>query len=282
MLRIKHKSISEQFFILFTLYLCSGLTMLHWLTVGHAAELPQQPYYVVDAYRTPGAVYRIVNRKPDIFFKRRLGNISSIAICSGQLYFCSINDKRIYQRMGQEERVVFEHGAYIRDIAVDMNGNLYFSEARGGKGDGRIYQLSPTVSELGREGKFSISKETIPVYLKTVNGFWAGDFTFDERGNLYLSTGDRSPAFIYKAQRDKGGQYGSPRSVYKDTQAPIKGIAMDPTNPNLAYYADWGRAIYKLDVRNLRRSVEFSGDVARSKNPHLSDVAFDIRIRSKK
>lgn len=289
MLRIKHKNISMQFVTLVVLCMCFGLVMSLWLTSTHAAQPPQQPYYVVDTYQTPGTVYRIVNRKPGVFFRRRLGSISSIAIWGDKgdkLFFCSANDRRIYQRIGQREKVVFEHRTYIRDVAVDPNGNLYFSEASGAKSDGRIYKLSPPVNELEDDGRFSIATDSqsspVQVRLSTVDGFWAGDFTFDAESNLYLSSGNRTPASIYRVLRVTEGQYGSPeRRIYRDSRGAIKGIAMpnihSKTRQDFIYYADWKQTIYKLNIRNSRRIRAFSGSIARSRNQHLSDIAFDIK-----
>lgn len=287
MLRIKSINISMRFITLAVLCLCYGLMMYLSLSPAYAVPPSQQPYYVVDAYQTPGVVYKIENRRPGVFFRRRLGSISSIALWRGQLYFCSANDKRIYQkRTGQQqERVVFEHRTYIRDLAVDPNGNLYFSEASGAKGNGRIYKLSPRVNELRPDRRFSISSDSrmnpVQVRLSTVDGFWAGDFTFDAQSNLYLSSGNRTPASIYRVLRVTEGRYGSPeRRIYRDSRGAIKGIAMpniqSNTRQDFIYYADWKQTIYKLNIRNSRRIRAFSGSIARSRNPHLSDIAFDI------
>lgn len=282
MLRIKHKDIFMQFIALVVLCLFAGLTMSLWLNPACAAPPPQQPYYVVDAYQTPCVVYRIVNSKPSIFFRRRSGNISSIALWRGQLYFCSANARRIFvKRHRESERVVFTHNTYVRDVAVDPNGNLYFSEASGARGDGRIYKLRPRVNELRPDRRFSISSDSqsrsVQVRLSTVDGFWAGDFTFDARGDLYLSTGNRTPAFIYRLPRDPNGVHARPQKVYRDTKGAIKGLAIDPRNSDFIYYADWGRIVYGLNIRSFRRNVTFSGNVAKSRIPHLSDVALDIR-----
>jgi len=288
MLRIKHKSFSMQFSMLLILCFCCGLTMSHWLMVASAAERREQSYYIVDAYQTPGVVYRIVNRKPNVLFERRSGNITSIAIYKNQLFFCSVNDRRIYQSFEKGERVVFEYKTYIRDIAVDSNGNLYFSDASGSKDDGKIHRLSPPIDELDPKGRFSIpeKEEPINVSLKSVDGFWAGDFTFDSQGNLYLSTGNRTPAFIYRVQREKDGTYGPPKNIYRDSRSAIKGIALEPNtrepnNPIFIYYADWEQCIQMLNIRDLGRNIAFSFSKEKSQrdNRHLSDVAFDVRIR---
>jgi len=282
MLRIKHKNISMQFVTLVVLCMCFGLVMSLLLTSTHAAQPPPQPYYAVDAYQTPGVVYRIESRrrKPDVFFRRRLGTIYSIALWEEQLYFCSANDRRIYLKKPNEpERIVFTHNTYIRDIAVDSSGNLYFTEASGAKGDGRIYKLSPGVNEPRPKG-FS-PRPLYTVELKTVDKFWAGDFTFDAQGKLYLSSGNHIPAFIYRVTRNPNGVYGRPQRVYTDSRGAIKGIAMpniqSNTRQDFIYYADWKQTIYKLNIDNSRRSRAFSGSLARSRNQHLSDIAFDLK-----
>ena len=295
MLRNEYKNISVIFTSLgvLCLWLCLILSLrlapTHAQPQRQSASAPRQPpYYAVDSFQKPGMVYRIVNWKPSIFFRRRSGSISSIALWGGQLYFCSANDRRIYQRMGQRERVVFEHRTYIRDVAVDPKGNLYFSEASGPKGDGRIYKLTPPVDKIESKGFSRQSHQPFyTVQLRTVDKFWEGDFTFDSQGKLYLCSGNHIPAFIYKVPKENG-VYGRPQRVYKDSRGAIKGIAiepnvMDPNKPDFICYADWGRSIFRLRIDNLRRSVAFSGSfsvsgkVVKSQSPHLSDVAFDIR-----
>jgi hypothetical protein len=279
MLRTKHDNISIKFVALLTFCLCCGLTMYLYLAPAYAVPPPRQNFYVVDAYPTPGKVYRIQDRKPGIFFIRDSGNISSIALCEGHLFFCSNNNSRIYQKMERQERVVFEHNTYIRDIAVDSAGNMYFSVANDARGNGTIYRLTPPVNNLGSQ-RFSL-QSTEPFYtinLNNVDGFWAGNFIFDVRDNLYLSSG-HTPTFIYKVQKEGNNQYGSPQKIYEDTKGSIKGIAIDPDAPNFAYYTDWKQTIYKLDITNSKRSVEFSGNIAVSRSPRLSDIAFDVRIR---
>lgn len=301
MLRIKNSNILMVFASLSVLYLWLCLMMFLWFVPTHAQPMKmsassiwQPPFYVVDAEEIPGTVYRIQNEKPNVFFRRQSGSISSISMWGGQLFFCSRKDNKIYRRMGQRERVVFENRGYIRDIAVDSNGNLNFSEANCDKSDGRIFKLTPPIDELRPEQKFSISKKEKPIniLLKTVDGFWDGCFTFDSQSNLYLSTGDRIPASIYKADKLRVSQYNTPKNIYKNTRGVIKGIAIepnikDPNNPDYIFYADWGRSIFRMKMDNLKRSVVFSGRFSFSKkevksnNHRLSDVAFDMSNRGK-
>ncbi|MHC4205547.1 MAG: hypothetical protein ACYSTT_12915 [Planctomycetota bacterium] len=301
MLRMKNSNIFVVFTSLSVLYLWFCLMAFLWFVPTYAqpmkmtaSPIRQLPFYVVDAEEIPGTVYRIQNEKPNVFFRRPSGSISSISIWGGQLFFCSGKDGKIYQRMGQRERVVFEHRGYIRDIAVDPNGNLNFSEANCDKGDGRVFQLIPPIDELGPEQKFSISKKEKPINiaLKTVDGFWDGSFTFDPQNNLYLSTGDHIPACIYKADKLRESQYNAPEKIYRNTRGVIKGIAIepnvkDPNNPDYIFYADWGRSIFRMKIDNLKRSVAFSGRFSFSKKEvksngqHLSDVAFDIKIEER-
>jgi hypothetical protein len=284
MLRTKHEKMSVQFITLITFFLCCGLTAYFILAPAYSAQSPQRPYFIIDGYQTPGTVFRIVYREPSAIFQRQSGTIISIALWRGRFYFCSLNDNRIFQITGKQERMVYKHNTYIRDIALDSGGNLYFSEAYGGERDGRIYRLTPTVNNLGSKQQFYISKKDQPIniLLKTVDGFYGGDFTFDLQDNLYLTSGNRPPAFIYKIDKTKGGKYGAPKKIYKETKGAIKGVAIDPGNPNSAYYADWKQTIYRLDIKSQRRSVEFTQKVTESKTPRLSDVAFDMSIRGKK
>ena len=176
MFRTKNENISMKYIVVLTLCLCYGLAMSLLITAAYAARRPQQPYYVVDVYQTPGKVFRIIHGQPSVFFQRLSGNISSIALYNRELFFCSTKDNRIYQKMGSEERVVFEHNTFIRDITVDPNGNLYFSEAKDAKGNGTIYRLTPSVNQIG-DGTFYLQSNQ-PFYtvnLEEVDGFWAGD-----------------------------------------------------------------------------------------------------------
>lgn len=283
MLRVRYKNIEMKFLKLVLLCLCYYLIRYLSIAPVYAARNPSPPYYIVDAYQETGRVYKIMDGKPSVFFRRRLGSISNIAICQEHLFFCSLNDKRIYHKSTgrQQERIIFEHRAYIRDIAIDPNRNLYFSEAMEEKGEVKIYKLTPCIDDidkLGPEGHFSIlpvsRKRPIRVRLRTVGKLLGGDFEFDADGNIYLSSGKQPPGFIYKVPRQRDGQYGTAQDKYTDVKGAIKGIAIHPKNSNLIYYANWDNTVFRLNIGDSRRSIAFSGSLFKSRNQHLSDIAF--------
>ena len=264
--RIKYKNIFMQFIARVPLLLWYGLIMFVW---GSPTYAQIEPCYVVDAFERPGVIYQIENRRQNIRFERDSGSIYSVAVWRGRLYFSSANERRIYDKNGQRENVIHEHRTYIRDIAFDREGNLYFSEASGARSNGVIYKLE-------RQEPEGFSDSALGVYtveLRDVDRFWAGYFTLDENGNLYLSSGNRIPASIYKIPIGTNGAYGSPQRIYTDIQAPIAGIAMEPNNPESIYYADWRQTIYELSLLYLARRVAFSASTG---TQHLSDIAFDM------
>ncbi len=155
------------------------------------------------------------------------------------------------------EEVVYEHTTYVRDIAFGpepVTGTpsstprlgFFFSEATGA-GGGKIYYLPP--NNRPAELYFRV---TIP---------WAGDFAFDEEGNLYLSSGNRVPAKIYKVAG------GTLRTIYGHNE-PIKGFVV---RGGRIYFSNWQGAIYVLDLSTGKAEKVFE-------NPHsfkwLSDVNF--------
>lgn len=272
MLRIKYKNIFMQFMARATLFLWYGLIMFLWASPTYA----QEPYYV-DAFERPGVIYQIENGRRRSSFERNSGSIHSVAVWGGEVYFCSANETRIYQRIGQQETVIYQHTTYIRNIAFDTEGNLYFSDASGARSDGVIYKLERQVS-----GDFSDqASEVYTVHLYDVDGSWAGHFTFDskhpddpEQRYLYLSSGNTIPALIYRVPIDRMNRInGSPERIYRDIRAPIAGIAMDPNNPDFIYYTDWGQTIYELSLDYLGSRDAFSAPTG---TQHLSDIAFDM------
>ncbi len=176
-----------------------------------------------------------------------------------KLYYVNANENKIYRSSEtytgwSREEVVYDHDTYVRDLAFDLDRDgdlvLYFSEATGAGADGKIYRIEDDAPVLYRT-----------IVLSDVNGFWAGDFAFGEDGTLYLSSGNRVPASIYKV--DEWGV----QEIFTDSEEPIKGLAY---KDGFLYYANWGTKIYRLDLETIERTTVYS-------NPErkwLSDVGF--------
>lgn len=227
------------------------------------------PIYYADGGETRGSVYYAASSSaPDsIIYTRPSGRLYSFAFHPGvpeKLYYANANEYNIYRsdETGSgwsAESVVFTHKTYVRDIAFafDQNGNfgLYFSEATGAGGDGTIYRI---------DGAAATPFYT--VRLADVGGFWAGDFAFDYEGNLYLSSGNRVPASIYKIAAGTGAV----TRIYDSPDGSIAGLVF---RDGRLYYADWRQNIYRLDLGSGTRTLYYANPA----RTWLSDVGFKER-----
>ena len=215
--------------------------------------------YFADGYQSKGAVYyydSVTNTETTIY-TRPSGNLYSFLFApwdTTQLYFVNANEYKIYKKLlgGGIEEVVYTHSTYVRDIAV-KDGALYFSEATGSGGDGKIWCLS------------SSKTPTLfyQVKLSEVNGFWSGDFTFDKNGLLYLSSGNKTGASLYRVDIVAN----TVTKLFTDPE-PITGMAFG--EDGFLYYANWGTKIYCLDLTNMTKSIIYNGPNHR----WISDVGF--------
>ncbi len=218
--------------------------------------------YFCDGGETKGSVYHRPAVGPEVkIYTRPAGRIYSFLFApwdADKLYFVNANEFKIYvKKLGggaPPESVVHTHSTYVRDIAVGCDGLLYFSEANGAGGDGKIWRLhSGGSTDLYYE-----------VLLSRVDGFWSGDFCFDADGVLYLSTGNRVGASVYRV--DIGTN--SVTKVYTDPTGSIAGIAFGPDG--LLYYGNWGPRIYALDLEAGTRTQVYSN----GSRKWTSDVGF--------
>ncbi len=133
--------------------------------------------------------------------------------------------------VGGAEDAIYTHTTYIRDVAFvrDEPGrwHLYFSEACGACGDGKIYRIE-------------------------ADGFWAGDFAFNPFNSLvlYLSSGNKVPAHIYRVSES-----GIER-IYTDTSGSIAGFVF--ASSDTLYYANWRGEIYRLNLTEGSRELVYS------------------------
>jgi hypothetical protein len=197
--------------------------------------------YYTDAGGTPGKIYRVRDGVTAVHYTRSRGRIYSIAFSkTGKLYFTDANGTDIYRVFSfwffRFALRVYRHATYVRGLAFDRDGSFYFSEATGAGGNGRIYRLAGGVATVFRE---------IP--LAGVGGFWAGDFVFGAQNELYVSSGNRVPASIFR-EADEGWT-----EVFTDATGPVKGMALLACG--LLCYANWRSEIYLVDVRTAARET---------------------------
>jgi hypothetical protein len=220
--------------------------------------------YFTDAKENPGKVYSsAASGSESVYFARPAGNIYTFSFhpyVPEKLYYVNANDNKIYLATrtaagvwSSTDQVAYTHSTYIRDLeyypTADGDLKVYFSESSGAGADGQIYLLS---------GGAAVPYYT--VRLSDVDGYWAGDFIHDSEGNLYLSSGNRVPASIYRVSR------GTVSRIYTSANAPITGMAYRDSS---IYYANWGTEIHRLDLSTLVDTV------VRSQPGHswISDVA---------
>jgi len=206
--------------------------------------------YFTDAGDPIGRIYRFQNGTIDEYYKRSKGQIYNIAISpKGAIYFSNSNDNDLYRLRGKEEIKVYTHTTYLRDVEFDPLGRLYFSESTGAGGDGVIYRL-----EDGRAYSY------FQVRLKEVDGFWAGGFAFDNDGFLWLSSGNRVPAHLYKVVEFK------PRRMFTSSGS-ISGFCF--IEDGSLIYTDWRHTLYRLTPSDFLATKVKSFGLIR----WLSDVA---------
>ncbi|MFC2105791.1 hypothetical protein ACFLS0_03470 [Candidatus Bipolaricaulota bacterium] len=219
--------------------------------------------YFSDNGEPIGSVYRTEIRTNSDYpvYNRTLGRVRSFAFSPWDrdlLFFVDANTYQIRTvNLGAGvpvESVYYTHTTYVRDIAFDALGRLYFSEASGAGGNGKIWRIETDMTTTLH----------YTVKLSTVGGFWSGDFAFDPAGTLFLSSGNRVPASIYAVS----GSTGMLTTVYTDSSGSIAGLVFDSFG--LLFYADWRTRIYSVDLASGFRMQVYN----RSTRTWLSDVGF--------
>jgi hypothetical protein len=233
-----------------------------WLVAGGAGPgpIPSNEIYFCDGGETKGAVYKYTGIESKVY-QRPANRIYSFCFAPwdrNRLYFVDANQFNIYVKRlspgAPTESIVYTHTTYVRDIYITRDGAIYFSEATGAGGDGKIWRLNT-------DGTKTLY---FNVQLSRVGGFWSGDFSFDPSGVLYLSTGNRVGSSIYRV--DVAANTVTP--VYTIATEAIAGFTFGPDS--LVYYGDWGKRIYRLDLESGIRTTVYN----RATRKWLSDVGF--------
>jgi hypothetical protein len=218
-------------------------------------------------------------KRPELLFRRRsslCGDMHAFTVGrDGRQYYLNGNRWWIVQadKAGQNEKVLFQRKPPdgVRDLALDNDDNVYFSESHGGAADGHIYRLRPRGKLLTAIAKEEKDRRTQPpartpsgpaneekgddlpasaelfcdVHLRDLDGpgvnphYWAGNFAFarDAKGaldtnTLYLSSGNTMPAGIFRMTR-KDGVWSKPKLVFV---SPLEIMKLVFTNPREAYF----------------------------------------------
>ena len=219
--------------------------------------------YFAEWNQSPGSIYEYISatNTETIIYTRASEYLHSFLFTpwdTNSVYFVNANRYSIFEKdltSTSPETILYTHPTYVRDIAVDSLGQIFFSEATGAAENGKIWRL---------ENNGSITP-FYTVSLSDVGGFWGGDFTFDSNDNLYISSGNIVPASIYSVD-----VYSNiVTTLFTDTNECIAGMMFG--QDGYLYYANWHTRIYRLNLSNLYRSIVYE-------NPErdFSDVAFKI------
>lgn len=158
--------------------------------------LPPNFTYLATYNLNPGKILRVDGATEQVVLTRPAGPLTSFVFdgptvtpppsAADWAYFCNaINGVKIYRA---DDSTVYTHTTYVRDLAVGPDGALYFSEASGAGGDGKIYRFDAA----GTPSLF------YTVSLAQVGGFFAGNFAFDPLGTLYISNGNIEGASLWQ------------------------------------------------------------------------------------
>ena len=230
---------------------------------GKSGQQTSAPFVCfADSAEKPGAIHMIddASSTEAVVYTRSASNLDSFCFrhSPDELYLVDASDRRIVKCVREEadwgpEEVVYAHSTYIRDIAFATTTTgetkLLFSEASGAGADGRILVLD--------QGNASPYYE---VGLKDIGGSWSGHFALDSEGTLYLSTGYRTPASIYKVVE------GSLVRAYTSQREPIAGLFV---SDGVLYFASGRSGVSSLDLATGEIAVLYENP----EHARISDVA---------
>jgi hypothetical protein len=189
-----------------------------------------------------GRIYRLENGEAWQAHARTLagnGGISAMAESpSGELYVCDATEGRILRIEGDHEVVAYQHSGPVRHIAFGPTGQLFFSSVMGSQRGGAIYELKDSKALPF----YTMTPETMP------QG-WAGTFSFDRAGMLWLSSGSGHPASLYRVH---GQQL---ETVYTANSGGVWGFSF--LSDGSVVYADGAHAVYRVTLPAARATKLF-------------------------
>ena len=175
---------------------------------------------------------------PSLLFSRKTRLVQELHAFAvgrdGRQYYLCCNEPSVIQADTDGEKKIFTHTTYVRDLALDEDDNVYFSEASGAGADGKIYRLVPAMDNAVARVELFCTVDP-----RTVSGYWDGPFAFGRNAKgkvdidtLYLSSGNCIPAYIFRITRNQG-RWSAPTCVHL---APGRIMGLVFTSPTTAYY----------------------------------------------
>lgn len=143
------------------------------------------PLLFIDALAQPGRIERLDSDGVTTFYTRPSGAIHSIARASdGSIYFCDSSKRQVLRLQNGVESVYYTHDTYVKEVAISPSGGVYFSsETQRPSYNGIIYLIKPS-TQSGR-----LTAEEFYAVRRGDNIIsWDGNFAFDRRGDLWLSS----------------------------------------------------------------------------------------------
>ena len=212
--------------------------------------------YLADRRERPGIIFMLVEGRLNPVYFRDWEQLDGIGIFeTGPAYFVAPDQNDIYSTDGRTESPVYRHFTYVYNIAFHPGSRyfLYFSAAPYGlESEGQIFRLNLERLEDPPELFCTVPIDEVE--------FWGGDFSFDPAGNLYISSGNRVPASIYR--------YHLGHFVEQYTaREPIMGFSF--MDMDTLYYVNGGNLLCRL-TDFADRVIEYEG----REDARLTDVAY--------
>ncbi len=205
---------------------------------------------------------------PKIIFERKVFGPDSIDYVSHDvIFYCWSNGlKDIYKThsnnpKADEDLPIYQHPTYIRDIKIrdDAVKYKFFFSAYHSETEGRIFFLDeqdnavPYYTLAGSDLKVpDICNPGCYTYWSTWRG---GHFAFDDKNNLYFTTGNTVPSGLFKIS-GAGPETvtGNVQRIYESVNFPISAIEF--LKPNFLLYSS-GTKLFKLDLDTLESTLQY-------------------------
>jgi serine/threonine protein kinase len=184
-----------------------------------------------------------------------------------QEYYVLANTTTIVKAGKDGAALFYQHTTYVRDLALDDDDQVYFSESRGSGGDGKIYLVHPPRGSTAANITLFCTARLQDL------GHWGGNFAFGrtpkgglDTDTLYLSSaggaggGRPAESSVYRLKR-KGDSWGSAELVFT-SDTPIGGLMF--VDPRAGYYVS-GNRVFRLTEQQGGEVVLTLPDVSRLK-----------------